>query len=144
MSPLLRHLFVVVFIIALPDIALRTVNTRNNDINPHYYSDLLSDRRYPSFRNFNSTISIDVIWMKSYLDSLLDPSCVPVRVTTNKLNFFPNWKIPRFVGVLRNCRGLRTSKPCVSVVFFHSFLHCSPCFSDVCFAILKGSYRRYR
>ncbi|KAL9967792.1 hypothetical protein ACROYT_G026086 [Oculina patagonica] len=32
--------------------------------------------RYPCFRNFNSAISIDVIRMKSYLDSLFDPACV--------------------------------------------------------------------
>ena len=72
---------------------------------------VLSDRRYPSFWNFDSTISIDVIRMKSYMDSLFDPTCVPVRVTINKLNFFPNRKMPRFVSVFRNCRGLRTSKP---------------------------------
>ena len=59
---------------------------------------VLSDRRYPSFRNFDSTISIDVIRMKSYMDSLFDPTCVPVRVTINKLNFFPNRKMPRFVS----------------------------------------------
>ena len=46
---------------------------------------VLSDRRYPSFWNLDSTISIDVIGMKSYMDSLFDPTCVPVRVTINKL-----------------------------------------------------------
>ena len=50
---------------------------------------VLSDRWYPSFWNFDSTISIDVIRMKSFMDSLFDPTCVPVRVTINKLNFFP-------------------------------------------------------
>jgi len=44
------------------------------------------DYRYPSFRTFDSTISVDVIRMKSYMDSLFDPTCVPVRVTINKLN----------------------------------------------------------
>ncbi|KAL9985752.1 hypothetical protein ACROYT_G008193 [Oculina patagonica] len=37
---------------------------------------MLSDRRYPCFSNFNSAISIDVIRVKSYLDSLFDPACV--------------------------------------------------------------------
>ena len=41
---------------------------------------MLSDRRHPCFRNFNSVVSIDVIRMKSYLDSLFDPTCVSVRV----------------------------------------------------------------
>ena len=50
-----------------------------------------------SFRNFDSTISVDVVRMKSYTDSLFDPTCVPVRVTINKLNFFPDRKMPRFV-----------------------------------------------
>ena len=97
---------------------------------------VLSDRRYPSFRNFDSTISIDVIRMKSYMDSLFDPTCVPVRVTINKLNFFSNRKMPRFVSVFRNCGGLRTSKPYISVVFFYPVLHRSPCFPDVYFAAL--------
>ena len=47
---------------------------------------MLSDRRYPCFRNFNSAVSIDVIRMKSDLDSLFDPACVSVRVTIDKLD----------------------------------------------------------
>ena len=62
---------------------------------------VLSDCRDPSFWNFDSTIFIDVIRMKSYMDSLFDPSCVPVRVTINKLNFFQNRKKPRFVSAKR-------------------------------------------
>ena len=55
---------------------------------------MLSDRRYPSFRNFNSAVSIDVIRMKSYLDSLFDPACVSVRVTIDKLDLIPKRKMP--------------------------------------------------
>ena len=101
---------------------------------------MLSDRRYPSFRNFDSAISIDVIRMKSYMDSLFDPTCVPVRVTINELNFFPNRKMPRFVSVFRNREGLRTSKSCISVVLFYPFLHRSPCFLDVYFAALTWNF----
>ena len=50
---------------------------------------LLSDRRHPCFRNFDSVVSIDVIRMKSYLDSLFDPTCVSVRVTIDKLDLIP-------------------------------------------------------
>ena len=75
---------------------------------------VLSDRRYPSFWNFDSAISIDVIRMKSYMDSLFDPTCVPVRVTINKLNFFPNRKMPRFVSVFRNCGKIVTRKQLTS------------------------------
>ena len=95
----------------------------------------LSDRRYPSFRSFDSTISIDAMRMKSYMDSLFDPTCVPVRVTINKLNFFPNRKMPSFVSV-----SLRKSKPYISVVFFCPVLHRSPCFSDVYFAALTWNF----
>ena len=95
---------------------------------------VLFDRGYPSFRNFDSSISIDVIRMKCYMASFFDPTCVPVRVTINKLNFFPNRKMPRFVSELRNHGGLRTSKPYISVVFFYPILHRFPCFPDVYFA----------
>ena len=102
-------------------------------------------RRYPSFWNFDSTISIDVIRMKSYMDSLFDPTFLPVRVTINKLNFFPNRKMPRFVSVFRNCGGLRTSKPYMSVVFFYPVLHRSPCFPDVILCRTRMEfYRRHR
>ena len=40
----------------------------------------------------------------------------------------------RFVCVLRNCGGLRMSKPYVSVVFFYPVFHRSPCFSYIYFA----------
>ena len=73
---------------------------------------MLSDRRYPSFRNFDSTISIDVIRMKSYMDSLFDPTSK--RLT----NFFPNRKMPRFVSVLQNCGGLCARKPYISAEFW--------------------------
>ena len=50
---------------------------------------VLSDRRYPNFRNFDSTISIDVIRMKSYMDSLFDPTCVPVSLTCFQIGRCP-------------------------------------------------------
>ena len=62
---------------------------------------MLSDRRYPSFWNFDSTISIDVIRMKSYMDSLFDPTCVPVRVTINKLNFLRRFAYEQAVYLCR-------------------------------------------
>ena len=37
------------------------------------------DRWYPRFRNFNSVVPIDVIRVKSYVDSFLDPTGVPLR-----------------------------------------------------------------
>ena len=45
---------------------------------------MLFDREYPSFGNFDSTISIDVVEMKSFMDSGYDPTCVPVRGLTHQ------------------------------------------------------------
>ena len=49
------------------------------------------DCRHPRFRNFNSTVPVDVIRVKSYVDSFLDPTGVPVRVSINKHNLVPKW-----------------------------------------------------
>ena len=40
---------------------------------------MFCDRRYPCLRNFNSAVSIDVIRIKSCLDSLFDPACVSIK-----------------------------------------------------------------
>ena len=78
-------------------------------------------------RDFDSIIPFDVVGMKSYMDSLFDPTYVPAGVTINKLNLAPNRNMPRFISVLRNRRGESTSKPYVSVMFFYPFTHWSPC-----------------
>lgn len=38
------------------------------------------DHWYPRFRNFDSVIPVDVIRVKSYVDSFLDTSGVPVSL----------------------------------------------------------------
>ena len=42
---------------------------------------------HPRFWNFYSTIPVDVVRVKSYINCLFDPTCVVMRVTTNKLYF---------------------------------------------------------
>ena len=84
-------------------------------IGPHKSAVVLFDRGYPSFGNVDSAIPIDVVRMKSYMDSLFDPTCVSVGVTINNVNLTPNRNMPRFFIVLRNRRGLSTRKPYVSV-----------------------------
>ena len=59
------------------------------------------------FRNFNSTIPDDVIRMKSYVDSILDPTCVPVTISINKLDLVPNRMVSGLVSAFRNGGGLR-------------------------------------
>ena len=87
---------------------------------------------------------LDVIRMKSYMDSLFDPTCVPVKVTINKLNFFPNRKMPHFVSVLRNCGGLCTSKPHISVVFLSCLASLSLFPRCILCRTHMESYRRHR
>ena len=45
-------------------------------IGPHKSAVVLFDRGYPSFGNVDSAIPIDVVRMKSYMDSLFDPTYV--------------------------------------------------------------------
>ena len=68
------------------------------------------------------------------MDTFFDPSCVPVRVTINKLDFVPNGNMTHLVGVFWKCGSLFTSKPYVSVMFFYPISRSSPCFSDIHFA----------
>ena len=68
--------------------------------------------------NFNSAIPVDVIRMKSYVDSFLDLTCVSVRVSINKLN----------LGVFRNGGGLGTGDSFIPVGLFDPLLHRSLCF----------------
>ena len=68
---------------------------------------MLFDRGYPSFGNFDSTIPIDVVGMKSCKDSLFDPSCVPEVVMITKINLAPNRNMPCLASVLRNRIGAR-------------------------------------
>ena len=44
-----------------------------------------SDCRHPRFRNFNSTVPVDVVREKSYVNSLCNSTRVPVRVSVNNL-----------------------------------------------------------
>ena len=97
------------------------------------------NRGQPRFRNFNSAISVDVFRVKSYVDSFLDPTFAPVRVSINKRNLVRNWLVAGLVGVFRNGGGLGTGELYIPVVLFVPLLHRSPCFPDVDFAALTGN-----
>ena len=88
---------------------------------------------------FDSTIPVDVSRLKSYVDSLLDPMCVPVRILINKLDLVPNWIVAGLMGAFRNGGGLGTCELYIPVVFFDRLLHRSPCFPDVDFPALTGN-----
>ena len=69
---------------------------------------MLSECRHPSFTNLNSTDPVDVVRVKSYVDSLLNSSRIPVRVSGNKLNFVPDRIMTGLICVFRNGRSLRS------------------------------------
>ena len=60
---------------------------------------LFLHRGHPCFRNFYSTIPVDVVRMKSYVNRLFDPACVPMRITINKLYFVPKRAVAGVVSV---------------------------------------------
>ena len=97
------------------------------------------DHGHPCFRNFNSTIPVDVIRVKSYGNSFLDPTCVPVRILINKLDLIPDRIVAGLIAVFRNGGSLGTGESYIPVVFFDPLLHRSPCFPNVDFAALTGN-----
>ena len=58
------------------------------------------DRGHPRFWNFYSTIPVDVVRVKSYVNCLFDPARVVIWVTINKLYFVPDWLVSGVVGML--------------------------------------------
>ena len=55
------------------------------------------DRGHPRFWNFYSTLPVDVVRVKSYMNCLFDPARI---VTINKLYFVPEWLVSGVVGIL--------------------------------------------
>ena len=63
---------------------------------------MLSDHRHPHFRNLNSTVPVDVVKVKSYVNSLFNSMRVSVRVLVNKLNLDPESIMRGHIGIFRN------------------------------------------
>ena len=58
------------------------------------------DRGHSRFWNFYSTIPVDVVGLKSYMNCLFDSAHVVIMVTINKLYFVPEWLVSSVVGML--------------------------------------------
>ena len=56
--------------------------------------------RHTAHWNFNPTIPVDVIKVKTFVNGLFNPSCVPMQVSINKLNFVPERKVAGGITVL--------------------------------------------
>ena len=67
------------------------------------------DRGHPRFGNFNSAIPVDVIRVKSHVNSFLDPSGVPVRVSINKLYLVVKRVVAGLVATKLKFRDVRKS-----------------------------------
>ena len=89
------------------------------------------DRGHPFFWNFYSTVPVDVVRVKSYVNRLFDPACVTMRIMINKLYFIPKRVVSGVVGLLGN--GLGTGESDVSVMFLYSVLHWSSTLADINF-----------
>ena len=88
---------------------------------------MLSECRHPWFRNLNPTNPVDIVRVKSSVDSLLNSTRVhvPVRVSVNTLNFVPEWIMP---GLIFACSEMaevwvRESYISLSCSLIHSCLH---------------------
>ena len=57
------------------------------------------DRGHPCFQNFYSTIPVDVVRVKCYVNRLFYLVCVPMRDTINKLYFVPKRVVSGVVSV---------------------------------------------
>ena len=97
---------------------------------------LFFDRGHPCFRSFNLT---SLLMLLGYGDSFLDPTCVPIRISINKLDLVPNWIVAGAVGMFRNGGGLGMGESYIPVML----LHRSPCFCDLDFAALAGNPVNY-
>jgi len=86
---------------------------------------------YPHFRNFNSVVPIDVIRVKSYVDSFLDPTGVPAYLVPRRV-------VAGLIGVVRNGGGLGTGESYIPVVLFDPLLHRSSWFANVDVSAFTG------
>ena len=58
------------------------------------------DRRHPSFWDFNSSVLVDVIRLKSHVNYLFHPACREMMISINTLNFVPERAGSGVIGVL--------------------------------------------
>ena len=72
---------------------------------------MLSDHRHPCIRNLNSTVPVDFVRVKSYVNSLFNSTRVPVRILVNKLNLVPEWIMSGLIDMFRNGWSFSSWKP---------------------------------
>ena len=73
------------------------------------------DRGHPRFWNFYSTIPVDVVRVKSYVNCLFDPARVVIRVTINKLYFVPEGLVSGVAQASRMSRSCSLILSCIGL-----------------------------
>ena len=82
-------------------ISILVVQTRDcSALAPLRYYLVYFDRGNSRFWNFNCTIHVDIVGVKSYVNTLLNLLCVPIRVSINKLKFVPERIVPGRITLL--------------------------------------------
>ena len=84
-------------------ISILSVSLNHSLVGPLSYGSpvvVFLDCGHPSFWNFYSTVPVDFVRVKSYVNRLFDPACVTMRITINKLYFIPKRVVSGVVGVL--------------------------------------------
>ena len=66
----------------------------------HLVDIMLFDHGHARFWNFNPTILVDFVGVKSYLNNLPNLPCAPILVLINKINFLPERIVPGGITVL--------------------------------------------
>ena len=56
--------------------------------------------RHTAHWNFNPTIPVDVVKVKSFINRFFNPTCVPMQISINKLNFVPERMVAGRITVL--------------------------------------------
>ena len=92
---------------------------------------------------FQSIIPVDVVRVKSYVNSLFNPTGVPMQVSVNKLNLIPERIVACRIAVFWNGGRLGSSKPYVSIEFFNPFMHRCSRLSNIDLATLAGNLVDY-
>lgn len=84
--------------------------------------------------------SVEVIRLRSSVDSFLDITSLPVRISINKLDFLQNWIVGGLMGAYRNGVAVNAYESYIPVVLFNPFpQRLISLFPDVDFAALASN-----
>ena len=89
---------------------------------------------HPCFWNLNSSVPVDVVRVKSCVNSLFNSMRVPVRVLVNKLIFVPERIILGLIGMFWSGRSLSSWKPYIPIMLLNLLMNAPSHFANEHFA----------